>query len=491
MADRLPNVFVLTVDSLRADAYDELIDGFSALVDGVEFTNAVATASDTGSSMPALAAGVYAEQVARGSPNLKLGETSDSDDITTMAEALSRTGYDCWLWSDNVIFGSARHFDRGFSGGRTGSPSWKKRAQRLVQRTGSDRLFNLGRWVYFNVLGSLEDRVTSGSTYYPSGSEYHQSVLETLDEESGGQMHWIHYMDVHHPFDPPEEYLEAESFHTDRSKSQIAGLSSKAIIENRGSRADDEDIEDIEQAYRACVKYFRDQLEGFVETLIDREHFIPGHDILVLTADHGEGFDRDKHGMLGHTPTPAFWEDLLRVPLVISHPQWEPDTFDGQVSLIDLLPTVVSAAGGEVPDSAAGTAATRPADLRREYAYFSATGPYRTYHGLRNESGWKLFSDRISDVDSVEATGMDEKNDHERVLLTQVDESEETVQFERDLDAKTNPQSDPARRRWYELYRRLKDEKGDVATRRFDATMTIETEEQLRQLGYLDNIRQT
>lgn len=491
MVDRPPNVFVLTVDSLRADAYDELMEGFPALVDGVEFTNAVATASDTGSSMPALAAGVYSDRVARGAPNLKLGPKSESDGLTTMAEALSRSGYDCWLWSDNIIFGAARQFDRGFGGGRTGSPSWKKRAQKLVQRTGSDRLFNAGRWMYFNVIDPLKDRVTSEGTYYPAAREYHREVLRSLDGDSGGQMHWLHYMDVHHPFDPPREHLDSRSFHTERSKSRIAELSSKAIIENRGSRASDEDIADIEQAYLACCEYFRDQLVEFVETLIDRNHFVPGHDVLVLTADHGEGFDREKHGMLGHTPTPAFWDDLVRVPLVVSHPRWEPDTLDRQVSLIDLMPTVISAADAAVPDSVDGSAATWPEDMGREYAYLTATGPYRTYHGIRSESGWKLFSDRISEVDSVEATGTDEADDRERVLLTRADGSGESVRFERELDENTMPRADPDSERWLELHERLTDEKGDVATRRFDAAMTVETEEQLRQLGYLDNIRQT
>ena len=490
MTSRSPNVFVLTVDSLRADAYDRLMSDFAALVDGVEFTNAVATASNTGSSMPALAAGVYCDRIARGTPNLELGETSESDGLTTMAEALSESGYDCWLWSDNVIFGSARNFDRGFEGGRTGSVSWKKRAQGLVQRTGSDRLFNAARWVLFNVFGPVMERLSSANTYYPSAEEYHRSVLESLDRASGGQMHWVHYMDVHHPFDPPAEYLDSRSFHTDRSPSQLAELSSKTIIANRGEGSSDADVDDIEETYLASVEYLRDRLAAFVEALIDREHFVPGHDVLVLTADHGEGFDRELHGMLGHTPTPSFWDDLVRVPLVVSHPDWEPGTVDRQVSQIDLMPTVLDAAGAPVPDAVDGTVAARPGDLSREYAYFTGTGPYRTYHGVRSESGWKLFADRISESDSVELTGSDEADDRERALLTRVGESGETVRFERDLDGRGRPTDAPDRERWRELHEMLTEERGDVATRRFDAMMSDETEEQLRQLGYVDNIRQ-
>lgn len=484
--DREPNIFVLTVDSLRADAYAEFMGDLAGRVGGVDFSNAVATASDTGSSMPALAAGVYADRVARGSPNLKLGDTSD---ITTMAEALSASGYDCWLWSDNTIFGSARQFDRGFEGGRTGVPTWRKRAQEFIQQTGSDRLFDVSRWLYFNVFGTLTDLLPSEDTYYPTAETYHESVLQSLDEASGGQMHWIHYMDVHHPFEPPSDYLEGRSFNGDWSRSQLAELSSKTIINNRGSEATDADVEDIEQAYVACVEYLRDQLAAFLDTLTDRGHFVPGHDILAFTADHGEGFDRELHGMLGHTPTPSFWEDLVQVPLVISHPEWEPGEVDCQVSLIDLMPTVLDAAGVAVPDTVDGTAATRPDELCRDYAFLTGTGPYRTYHGVRSEAGWKLFSDRISETDSLEMTGMDEADDTERVLLTRVNGSRESVHFECEADDSGRPTVEPNSEQWTELYAKLTDEKGGVATRRFDATMTAETEEQLRELGYLDNIR--
>ncbi|WP_247004853.1 sulfatase-like hydrolase/transferase [Halosolutus gelatinilyticus] len=490
MPDRSPNVFVLTVDSLRADAYEAWMDKLAATIQGVEFRNAFATASNTGSSMPALAAGVYCDRVANATPNLKLGESRDDDGLTTLAEALSDAGYECSLWSDNVIFGAERNYDRGFGGGRTGTPNWKNRAQTLVQRTGSDRLFDACRWAYFNVLGRIESAVASDANYYVSAETHHRSVLDALEDTSGGQMHWIHYMDVHHPFEPPAEYLADRPLHADRRPEELADLSSAAIVRNRGAGTSDEDVEDVEQAYLAACEYLRDRIASFVETLIERDHYVPGHDVLVFTADHGEGFDRELHGMLGHTPTPAFWDDLVRVPLIVGHPAWDAAAVEYQVSQIDLIPTVLRALDVPVPDSAEGTAAERPSDLRRERIFFTATGPYRTYHGVRSRSGRKLFADRISDSDSVELTGDDgDELDRERVLLTRVEDGEETIEFERDLDARTKPSNAADRKHWRELHRRLCDARGEVATRRFDAMLTDETVAQLEQLGYVDNIR--
>lgn len=489
MTERPPNVFVLTVDSLRADAYSDLMSEVTTTIRGVEFTNAFATASNTGSSMPALAAGVFCDRIADGTPNLKLDEPGSDDAITTVAEALSNEGYECTLWSDNVIFGPERNYDRGFANGTTGAPNWKKRAQKLVQKTGSDQLFDAGRWAYFNLLSPVEDLLTSDSGYYPPAEKYHRQVLQSLQEETGGKMHWIHYMDIHHPFEPPAEYLDSRPLHTDRSPSELAELSSKAIIENRGGETTDADIEDIEQAYLAACEYLRDQLVSFIETLVDREHYVPGHDVLLLTADHGEGFDRSLHGMLGHTPTPAFWDDLVQVPLVVGHPEWDPGTVDSQVSQIDIVPTLLEAADVQPPECAEGTAASTPSELHREHVYFTATGPYRTYHGVRSDSGWKLFADRINDDDSIEMTGMDEEKDRERVLLTSVGDRDESVRFERELDDASRPSDTDDRERWLDLRSALRERKGEITTRRFDASLSAETEEQLRQLGYVDNIR--
>lgn len=492
MIDRAPNVFVLTVDSLRGDVYEELMRDVTEVIRGVEFTNAFATASNTGSSMPALAAGVYCDEIANGEPNLKLGETRSADDLTTLAEALTEGGYDCSLWTDNVIFGSKRNYDRGFGAGRTGTPNWKKRAQKLVQRTGSNRLFNACRWAYFNVIGRIEERISADSNYYLSATTYHEAVLDALERESSGQMHWIHYMDVHHPFEAPADYLESRPLHGEWSPAELAELSSRAIIQNRGDGMTDEDIEDIEQAYLAACEYLRDELVSFVETLVDREYYVPGHDVLVLTADHGEGFDRERHGMLGHTPTPSFWDDLVHVPLVIGHPAWEPGTVDCQVSQIDLVPTILRAVDQPVPSSVDGEAATAPTDLCRDHVFFTATGPYRTYHGIRRETGWKLFSDRISDSESVELTGPDSSHaeqDYERVLLTAVDSGVESVEHECPLDTRSRPSDSRARRRWLDLREHLRDERGRIATREFDAMLSDETVEQLEQLGYVDNIR--
>ncbi len=59
--------------------------------------------------------------------------------------------------------------------------------------------------------------------------------------------------------------------------------------------------------------------------------------VIVVTADHGEGFG--EHGRSGHGRLP--YEEVLRVPLLISVPGVPPRVVSAPVSLIDLMPTML------------------------------------------------------------------------------------------------------------------------------------------------------
>jgi arylsulfatase A-like enzyme len=68
---------------------------------------------------------------------------------------------------------------------------------------------------------------------------------------------------------------------------------------------------------------------------------------VVLTADHGESFER---GTLGHT-TPLLFQPLVHVPLVISTPsQRERLDVYSPTNSVDLLPTLASITHQDAPD---------------------------------------------------------------------------------------------------------------------------------------------
>jgi arylsulfatase A-like enzyme len=89
-----------------------------------------------------------------------------------------------------------------------------------------------------------------------------------------------------------------------------------------------------------------------VGRLVDHVRRKLGRDdaVVVVTADHGEEFL--DHGRWGHTT--RLYEELLRVPLIIHYPDHRAGRESTPVSLVDVAPTVLAAAGLPVPDEAEG-----------------------------------------------------------------------------------------------------------------------------------------
>jgi len=75
--------------------------------------------------------------------------------------------------------------------------------------------------------------------------------------------------------------------------------------------------------------------------------------ILILTSNHGEMFER---GIYGHI-TPALFEPVIHIPLLISIPgQTTRKDIYTPSSNTDLLPTILSLIGSEIPDWIEGIA---------------------------------------------------------------------------------------------------------------------------------------
>jgi arylsulfatase A-like enzyme len=60
--------------------------------------------------------------------------------------------------------------------------------------------------------------------------------------------------------------------------------------------------------------------------------------VLVITSDHGEGFNEHGHFFHGQT----LYNEVIRVPLLIRVPGWHSRKVEGPVSLLDVAPTLLS-----------------------------------------------------------------------------------------------------------------------------------------------------
>lgn len=100
-------------------------------------------------------------------------------------------------------------------------------------------------------------------------------------------------------------------------------------------------IRDIREAYWEGARWTDDTLRKAMGEI--EEMGLLENSLVVVTADHGEAFR--EHGLLGHRR--QLYDELVHIPLVMKGPAPfdEPRRIDGTVGLIDLLPTYFDLVG--------------------------------------------------------------------------------------------------------------------------------------------------
>ena len=93
-------------------------------------------------------------------------------------------------------------------------------------------------------------------------------------------------------------------------------------------------------AYLGSIAYLDDCVGELLAVL--KETGLHQNTVVVLTTDHGEMLG--EHGLWYKK---SFFEEACRIPLVISHPQFDARRVDANVSLLDLLPTLLEIAGDQ------------------------------------------------------------------------------------------------------------------------------------------------
>ncbi|ELZ48501.1 arylsulfatase [Halorubrum californiense DSM 19288] len=361
---RPPNVFLLSADALRADHATELVEAVAERTGGTRFSNAVAPASHTASSIPALATGRFIDEAGAVEESLR-------------PSSLSADGYRTQLLTDNPIAADAlTERSAGEAGGLSNllDDLLPRGVTRPVERA------------YFRRLWPAMRRLGLADPYYRPAARLHERALEGLSGETDPIFCWLHYMDTHSPYYVPNDGEATEGFDPDRTAAM-----SRSLTLGDAADVDRTEAETVARLYRRACDHLGGSVVEFVDELRERGLYRADRDVLAVTADHGECLDPER-GVFGHLP-PASWESLVHVPLVVARPDWPASTVDEQVSLV-ALPDMLR------PDP--GTAAP-PTDFGREYVEtvagtLTAAGVVR---GVRRADGEKLFGRRTADGTDV------------------------------------------------------------------------------------------
>ncbi len=217
---------------------------------------------------------------------------------------------------------------------------------------------------------SWEDLYSGPSTGYIKHGvpeEYNQTTwcadktIEFIREQNGDPWFFSYNCFApHHPFDPPAEYLARYNpEEMPLPKSRPDELAAKTIYQQLDSRfahndpdgyditrMTDRDKREVIAAYYAMVELIDKQFGRMVAALEETGQL--ENTLVIFMSDHGEMLG--DHGLF--LKGPHFYDEAVRVPLIFS---WK-DRFaaglraDCLMELIDIAPTLLEAAGIEVPD---------------------------------------------------------------------------------------------------------------------------------------------
>ena len=313
-----PNVLIVLVDALRRDhlgAYgyplptSPAIDAFAA--ESIVFDRGYSHSSWTKPSVATLFTSLYPDQHGLGRVGFEDAAGFQTDvlpkRLSTLAERFRDAGYRTGSIGTNVHIQSKTGFAQGFD---------HFYFKRLISAYLVNKL--------------LREWLTSGDQQAPFFA-------------------YAHYMDVHFPY---QRRLEDETgrFGNTRTKppapshwTQVAAWAEKhltpANVAALAARYDQE-IAYTDDAFGELTTWLR--ASGRLDNTV-----------VVLIADHGEGFN--EHGQLQHGYAP--YEEVTGIPYMIRLPpvyRLEAGRRDQIVGLVDILPTLLDLVGLEVPAKAQG-----------------------------------------------------------------------------------------------------------------------------------------
>jgi arylsulfatase A-like enzyme len=356
--ERLPNVVLLTIDTLRADTLsntDEYPHDTTPFLrtlsqQSVRFDNAYAPSPWTVPSMVSMHTAVHPRthgitKASFGKEKI-VGQRIVPPAVTTWAESMQDLGYRTLAVVTNNHMTAELGFAQGFDTYR--HLGWNNRSDIVVG----------------NAIRLLNEQPSSPKPYFL----------------------WVHLFDPHSPYEPRKPWIKTlhPDYASEAERLGVAGSLTAGRIERNPSLLDlgrklyDSEIRAVDSAI--------EKLLGAIDA--NSEH------LLLLAADHGEEFL--EHGMVGHSH--QIYAEAVRIPLLIRFPQGAHGgaTISALASLMDLMPTALAYLGDSLDPELHGVnllPLLSGKESTREMVLSVGRNERFRFIGLVDRKGWKLVYD--------------------------------------------------------------------------------------------------
>ena len=333
-----PNILVVMIDAARADRFSSygyerrttpLLDAFAET--GTRFENAYANSNWSGPSTAALFTGKLPSQIGFGTKYRYV-----DDRHVTIAELLTRNGYNTVAFSNNPWISSKTNLDRGF-----------ENFLYMGERFEGVQYFSFYRVLMLSE--AVVDRLRGGDN---KGTRKTIALAQKWLRTYGkGRpfFAFIHTLDPHNFYLPPTPY---DRLFLDPSV-DYESVDQERLLMSTADVPDDDlerELAIIKSLYDGEIAYADSQVSKLFTTL-DRVG-IRDNTMVVILADHGEYLYEKK--MFRHGT--GLYEPVLRIPLIVRYPvplqEHQPAVREHPVSLVDLFPTIAEVVGIELDQEA-------------------------------------------------------------------------------------------------------------------------------------------
>lgn len=321
-----PDVLLITIDTLRADyvgAYGAgsqatpFLDELAAR--SVLFERAIAAASRT---VPAHASIMTSKPTRGHSVGHRNGETVLTE-TETLAEQFRQAGYQTAAFVSNILLTRGTGLNQGFEIFDDELVTPELNRPHVVERLARDTTHAATQWL------------THSDTEKP-------------------RFLWVHYQDPHGPYTPPEEDLTSVASSepaTDRPLPIGGSNQARGVIPPYQVLPEMTRPSEYRDRYAGEIHYADRQIRKLIA---QAERSAGDRPLIILvTADHGESLGEARfHFMHTHTTTP----EVAHIPMIFSAPGFAPQRMDETVGHVDIMPTLIEAAGLTPPEDAVGIA---------------------------------------------------------------------------------------------------------------------------------------
>ena len=293
---RGPNIILIVIDCLRADhvGYFGYTRNTTPYLDelaksGVVFKNAYSNAPWTKPSVVSMLTSLLPNEHGAVNYNDAL-----PDEYVTLGEIMGKLGYE-------TLF---------FNGGNP----WIKQKFNIPQ----------GFQIQYHAISRAE--------------ELTDNFLSVIRETNKKFFAYLHYMDAHVPYHQNRYTL---MYTTSNNDDFVPGSITYSKVEQsmRSGKLTAQAKEYLEALYDGQVRYVDMNIHRVMNFL--KEQGLLDNTLIIITSDHGEEFW--DHGNFEHGH--SLYNELLKVPLIITGRNLTHKKIDDNIRLIDIAPTVVELAG--------------------------------------------------------------------------------------------------------------------------------------------------